>query len=58
MFLWKDIIENMYYPENKELGIFVQQDGFLDKALIKVDEIPENQLPINQHWTWDILLRS
>ena len=58
IFLWKDIIENMYYPENKELGIFVQQDGFLDKALIKVDDIPESQLPINQHWTWDKILRS
>ena len=58
IFLWKDIIENMYYPENKELGIFVQQDGFLDKTLTKVPEIPESQLPINQHWTWDKILRS
>jgi maltose phosphorylase len=58
LFLWKDIIENMYFPENKELGIFLQQDGFLDKELIKAADIPESQLPINQHWTWDRILRS
>jgi len=58
LFLWKDIIENMYFPENKELGIFLQQDGFLDKELIKATDIPESQLPINQHWTWDRILRS
>ena len=58
LFLWKDIIENMYFPESKELGIFLQQDGFLDKELIKAADIPESQLPINQHWTWDRILRS
>lgn len=58
VFHWKDIIENMYYPEKKELGIFVQQDGFLDKALINASEIPESQRPVNQHWTWDKIMRS
>ncbi len=58
IFQWKDIIENMYFPVNKELGIFLQQDGFLDKTLTPVTEIPESQLPINQHWTWDRILRS
>jgi maltose phosphorylase len=58
IFQWKDIIENMYFPENKELGIFLQQDGFLDKVLTKAVDIPESQLPINQHWTWDRILRS
>lgn len=58
VFNWKDIIENMYFPENKELGIFLQQDGFLDKQLIKAADIPESQRPINQHWTWDRILRS
>lgn len=58
VFLWKDIIENMYYPENKELGLFIQQDGFLDKTLTTVKDLPEDQKPINQHWTWDRILRS
>ena len=58
VFQWKDIIENMYYPQNKELGIFLQQDGFMDKTLTKASEIPESQLPINQNWTWDRIVRS
>jgi maltose phosphorylase len=58
VFQWKDIIENMYFPENKELGIFLQQDGFMDKTLTKASEIPESQLPINQNWTWDRIVRS
>ena len=58
MFQWKDIIENMYFPENKKLGVFLQQDGFLDKTLTNASDIPESQLPINQHWTWDRILRS
>jgi len=58
MFLWKDIIENMYSPENIELGVYLQQDGFLDKTLTRAADIPESQLPINQHWTWDRIVRS
>ncbi len=55
---WKDICLKMYYPEDKERGIFLQQDGFLDKELIPVrDLLPEN-VPLNQHWSWDRILRS
>jgi maltose phosphorylase len=55
---WKEIIENMYLPEDKELGIFVQHDGYLDKEQKTVDEIPAAERPINQHWSWDRILRS
>ena len=58
VFQWKDIIENMYLPQNDELGIFLQQDGFMDKTLTKASEIPDSQLPINQNWTWDRIVRS
>jgi maltose phosphorylase len=58
VFQWKDIIENMYFPKNKESGIFLQQDGFMDKTLTKASDIPETELPINQHWTWDRIVRS
>jgi trehalose/maltose hydrolase-like predicted phosphorylase len=30
---WKEICDNMYLPEDQELGVFVQHDGFLDKDL-------------------------
>lgn len=55
---WKEIIDNMYMPEDKELGIFVQHDGYLDKELKTVQDIPTNERPINQHWSWDRILRS
>ncbi len=55
---WKEIIDNMYMPEDKELGILVQHDGYLDKELKTVQDIPDNERPINQHWSWDRILRS
>lgn len=55
---WKDIIKNMYLPEDKEQGIFVQNDGYMDKVLQSADAIPAEERPINQHWSWDRILRS
>ena len=55
---WKEIIQQMYLPEDKELGVFLQQDGFLDKDLKNVSELPEEERPINQNWSWDRILRS
>ncbi len=55
---WKDIIEKMYFPWDETRKIFLQQDGFLDKELIPVSEIDPSQRPINQHWSWDRILRS
>ncbi|WP_125566928.1 glycoside hydrolase family 65 protein [Companilactobacillus insicii] len=55
---WQDIVDKMYMPYDKGLNIFVQHDGFLDKDLEPVSAIPKNQLPINQHWSWDKILRS
>ena len=54
---WQDIVDNMYLPEDEDLGIFLQQDDFLDKDIRPVTEI-EDQRPINQHWSWDKILRS
>ncbi len=55
---WQDIIENMYYPYDDEKQIILQQEGYLDKELKTVDEIPEGERPISQHWSWDRILRS
>ncbi|WP_439001691.1 glycoside hydrolase family 65 protein [Pediococcus damnosus] len=55
---WQDIIDKMYLPEDKKLGIFIQNDCFLDKDLEPASSIPKDQLPINQHWSWDKILRS
>lgn len=56
--LWDDIIERMYFPYSELHGVFLQQDGFLDKDLTPASSIPEDQKPINQHWSWDRILRS
>ena len=55
---WQDIIDRLYLPEDRELGIFVQNDGYLDKVLQSTDAIPADERPINQHWSWDRILRS
>ncbi|HET8828982.1 MAG TPA: glycoside hydrolase family 65 protein [Pelobium sp.] len=55
---WQKIIDQMYYPEDAEKGIFLQQDGYLDKEQILVKDLPASARPINQKWSWDRILRS
>lgn len=55
---WKDIIAKMYYPYDEERQVFLQQDGFLDKDLTPVRELDPSNLPLNQQWSWDRILRS
>jgi maltose phosphorylase len=55
---WNDIIENMHFPYDKERKVFIQQDGFLDKELKHAADIPVKERPVNQHWSWDRILRS
>ncbi len=56
--LWRDIIGHMYLPCDEGRGIFVQNDGFMDKELRPADDILPAERPINQHWSWDRILRS
>jgi len=55
---WKKVADNMYFPFSKDEKVFLQQDGFLDKELITVVDLPKSQRPINQKWSWDRILRS
>ncbi|MCT3090985.1 glycoside hydrolase family 65 protein, partial [Lactococcus lactis] len=55
---WAEIVDKMYYPEDEELGIFVQHDGYLDKDLTPVAQLDPKNLPLNQNWSWDRVLRS
>jgi maltose phosphorylase len=55
---WQDIIQKMYLPYDSQRKVFLQQEGFLDKELKPASEIPPEQRPINQHWSWDRILRS
>ena len=56
--LFQAIADNMYLPEDADKGIFPENDAFLDKDLVPVAQIPSDQLPLNQHWSWDKILRS
>lgn len=55
---WKNTAEKMYFPYSETEGVFLQQDGFLDKELITVADLDKAQRPINQKWSWDRILRS
>ncbi|MCF6182022.1 glycoside hydrolase family 65 protein [Lutibacter sp.] len=55
---WLQVANNMYFPYSKEKQVYLQQDGFLDKELIPVSQLPNTQRPINQKWSWDRILRS
>ncbi len=55
---WKKVSDNIYFPYSEENQVYLQHDGFLDKELVTVDNLPKSQRPINQNWSWDRILRS
>jgi maltose phosphorylase len=55
---WKEIINKMHFPYDNARKIFLQQDGFLDKEIRPASAILPAERPINQHWSWDRILRS
>ncbi len=56
--VWRQITGNMHLPEDKELGIFLQQDGYMDKEQVLVKDLDPSERPLNQKWSWDRILRS
>ncbi|MEZ4853511.1 glycoside hydrolase family 65 protein [Flavobacterium sp.] len=54
----KKVADAMYFPYSEEHGVYLQQDGFLDKELVTVANLEKSQRPINQKWSWDRILRS
>jgi maltose phosphorylase len=55
---WAKVASEMYFPFDDKLGLFLQQDGWLDKEPVVVADIDPAERPINQHWSWDRILRS
>ncbi|MCL6267597.1 glycoside hydrolase family 65 protein [Flagellimonas myxillae] len=55
---WAKVANNMYFPFSEKHEVFLQQDGFLDKEMIKVQDLDKSERPINQKWSWDRILRS
>jgi len=54
----RHIIDHMHYPYDELRQVYLQQEGFLDKELMPVSDLPKGQRPLNQHWSWDRILRS
>jgi len=55
---WTAIADNMHYPLLEGTRVFLQQDGFMDKEQRMASDLGEGERPINQHWSWDRILRS
>ncbi len=55
---WQEIIDKMYFPYFEELGVFEQNDLYMDKEQILVKDLAAEELPLNKHWSWDRILRS
>jgi maltose phosphorylase len=55
---WQQKAEKIALPGDDTLGIWLQQDGYLEKEQIMAADLPAEQRPINQHWSWDRILRS
>ena len=55
---WKEIIDNLFFPYDDNEDVFLQQEGYLDKLQQLTSDIRAEERPINQHWSWDRILRS
>ncbi len=53
---WMEIIENLYFPYHQEEGVFLQQEGYMDKVQALTAQLDPAERPINQHWSWDRIL--
>lgn len=55
---WHKIADNVYEPRIEGSNLYLQQDGFLDKEDLVAADLSKAERPINQHWSWDRILRS
>lgn len=55
---WEQIASQMFLPFDAKSELILQQEGYLDKEQILVNDLPEKDRPLNQKWSWDRILRS
>ncbi len=55
---WESVRQSMFYPKLEGSRVFLQQEGFMDKEQRMADDLDDTERPINQHWSWDRILRS
>ncbi len=56
--LWEEIARSIFLPEYGNPPIFLQQEGFMDKVQQVAGDLDPAERPLNQHWSWDRILRS
>ena len=55
---WKEIIKNIYLPVHYDLGSSCSRTGIMDKSSRLSEDLDPAERPLNQHWSWDRILRS
>ena len=55
---WQKKAEQMYFGKLEGTEVYLQQDGFMDKEQLSIHDLDPSERPINQHWSWDRILRS
>ncbi len=55
---WRTIRQKMYLPRDETRGIYLQQDGYLDKEQKLVSDLMPGDYPLHKNWSWDHILRS
>ena len=56
--IWLDVAQKIVLPVDQQTGVFIQQDGFMEKDLQPMSAIPKGEYPIHKNWSWDRILRS
>ena len=55
---WLEISRMIWFPEDSASGLFLQQEGFMEKPRATKSQLDPGELPLWKHWTWDRILRS
>lgn len=54
----QDVADRIFFPTLHDGKLFLQQDGYMDKEQRLAVDLDPAERPINQHWSWDRILRS
>lgn len=56
--LWKEMSDKMYLPYDEETKLFEQHDGFFRLPHINIHDIPVEDFPLYNHWSYDRIYRN
>ncbi len=54
---WQEIADRMYIPAG-ENGLIEQHDGYFNLPHTEINEIPVNEFPLYDHWSYDRIYRT